>query len=129
MYDEDEDSDYEEVRMMPKYQVAILATSVAVVAAAAVTVFLQVPLETINRLTHEVPKVAQAIPVAIALYVLVDYLSALALDWARNSGLDMTMASFIRGTVKYGISLVALISILGTLGIQTNGDMPCSTST
>jgi len=119
--DEDDESDFEELGMMPKYQVAILATSVAVVAAAAVAVFLQVPLETINKFTSEVPKIAQAIPVAIALYVLVDYLSALALDWARNSGLDMTMAAFIRGTVKYGISLVALISILGTLGIQTNG--------
>lgn len=51
-------------------------------------------------MSRQVPKFAQGVPVAIALYVLVDYFSALALGWARNNGLDMTMASFVRGTVR-----------------------------
>lgn len=43
------------------------------------------------------------------------------MGWAKKAGLDMTMASFLRALVKYGATAIALISILGTLGVQTSG--------
>jgi len=119
--DDDDDEDgilAEAISSLPK--IVLLGGSVVALVAGWHLSGLKVPMEEMQKWASSAPKVAQAIPFSVALYVIADYAADLVFKFSKRSGVDLTIASFLQGVIKYSISLIAFVSLLGTMGVQTN---------